>query len=151
MSWDSVLKNTWEEEAREFLEEYASDTLDAVDRMALELKKKTEEKIQMVKDMVQRINDNIHLPFELRQNLLMRCKSWLDRIKKVFNETISQIKELEKATHSFLQIIKSGPIELALQVADGTLTEIPAEFGLPEMDRQKLQDLINSKKFEGME
>ena len=151
MSWDSVLKNTWEEEAREFLEEYASDTLDAVDRMSLELQKVTEEKIQMVKDMVQRINDNIHLPYESREDLLMKSKRWLDTIKKVFNETISKIKELEEATRSFLQIIKSGPIELALQVADGTLTEIPAEFGIPEMDKQKLQDLIDSKQFEGME
>ena len=95
MSWDSVLKNTWEEEAREFLEEYASDTLDAVDRMSLELQKVTEEKIQMVKDMVQRINDNIHLPYESREDLLMKSKRWLDTIKKVFNETISKIKEFE--------------------------------------------------------
>jgi translation elongation factor EF-Tu-like GTPase len=151
MSWDSVLKNTWEEEAREFLEEYASDTLDAIDRMALRLQEETEEKTQMVKDMVQRINDNIHLPYESRQDLLMRCKSWLNSIKGVFDYTIGQLKELETTVRNFLQIIKSAPIEIALQGAEGTLTKIPAEFGLPEMDKQKLQDLIDSKQFEGME
>ena len=49
MSWDSVLKNTWEEEAREFLEEYASDTLDAVDRMSLELQKVLKKKYKWSK------------------------------------------------------------------------------------------------------
>ena len=151
MSWDSILKTAWEEEAREFLEGFASDTLDAVDRMSLEVKKQVEEQIDKISEMVKKTKDNIHLPYELRQNLLMRCKEWFDSVKKVFNETISQIKELEEATRHFLKLVKLAPIELVLQSANNTLTEIPGEFGLPEMDKQKLKDLIRSKSFEGME
>tara|TARA_R100000781_G_scaffold103284_1_gene66890 strand:- start:9 stop:461 length:453 start_codon:yes stop_codon:yes gene_type:complete len=150
MSWDSILKTTWEEEAREFLEGFASDTLDAVDRMSLELKKDVEEQMDKISETVKKTKDNIHLPYELRQNLLMRCKQWFDNVKKVFNETISQIKELEEATRHFLKLVKLAPIELVLQSAHH-LTEIPGEFGLPEMDKQKLEDLIHSKSFEGME
>jgi hypothetical protein len=150
-SWDSILKTTWEEEAREFLQEFASDTLDAVDRLSLELKQKTEEQIEMIRDMVQKTNANIHLPFELRQNLLMECKEWLDSVKVIFNNSIRLLIELETSVKLFLEVVKVAPIELVLQSADGTLTNIPAEFGLPEIDRQKLADLIRSKSFEGLE
>jgi hypothetical protein len=151
MSWGSVLKTTWEEEAREFLQGFASDTLDAVDRTSLELQQRTEEQIEMIRDMVQKTNANIHLPFELRQNLLMECKEWLGRVKGIFDNSIELLKELETTVKAFLELVKDAPIELVLQAADGTLTEIPAEFGLPEMDKQKLADLIRSKSFEGLE
>jgi hypothetical protein len=151
MNWNFVLKVSWEEEAREFLQEFASDTLDAVDRLSLELQQQTEEQIEMIRDMVQKTNANIHLPFELRQNLLMECKEWLGSVRGIFDNSIELLKELETSVRGFLEIVKEAPMELLLQAADGTLTEIPDEFGLPEMDKQKLADLIRSKSFEGLE
>ena len=151
MSWDSILKTSWEEEAREFLQEFASDTLDAVDRLSLELQQKTEEQFNMITDLVQRTKDNIHLPFELRQNLLMDCKTWLENTKAIFDDSIGLLIELETTVKGFLELIKDAPMEIALSAAADTLTNIPAEFGLPEMDRQKLADLIRSKSFEGLE